>query len=327
MILSDVVPFRGQHCETTTLGVLLGNVDVHLSEPMLFGLGEGLGFIYWDATYMPFPFMGGRSSPGAVATALTRNLGLELRRAETTSPTKAWRNVCAAIDAGTPVGLQLDSYHLDYVPDPFHFGGHMVAMYGYDDTDAYLVDTAPLGGTVRTSLTSLAEARASRVPMAARHLSFTVHREADPPELRDVLPGVLERTAESFLDPPIATLGHRGIDTASRRVLGWLERSSDPARDLPGAASVMESGGTGGGLFRRIFADFLAEAREHVDLPGLPEAQERYRAAADKWTEVAGAIAEAGLTGDGAHLATASGLLREIGELERGALRALAKAR
>ncbi|GHF51916.1 hypothetical protein GCM10018783_20810 [Streptomyces griseosporeus] len=40
------------------------------------------------------------------------------------------------IDAGRPVGLQLDSYHLDYFTTKVHFGGHVVAMYGYDDQDA-----------------------------------------------------------------------------------------------------------------------------------------------------------------------------------------------
>ena len=51
------------HCETTALGVLLGHLGIDLSEPMLFGLGEGLSFVYWDAKYLDFPFLGGRSRP------------------------------------------------------------------------------------------------------------------------------------------------------------------------------------------------------------------------------------------------------------------------
>ncbi|WP_328410884.1 BtrH N-terminal domain-containing protein [Nocardia sp. NBC_00403] len=38
-----------QHCETTALGVLLRHQGLDLSEPMLFGPGSGLSFIYWDA--------------------------------------------------------------------------------------------------------------------------------------------------------------------------------------------------------------------------------------------------------------------------------------
>ena len=39
--------FNGQHCEITTTGTLLKHIGIELSEPMLFGLGEGLGYIYW----------------------------------------------------------------------------------------------------------------------------------------------------------------------------------------------------------------------------------------------------------------------------------------
>jgi hypothetical protein len=54
MIIENVSFPTGQHCETTTLGALLRHEGLELSEPMLFGLGEGLGFIYWDASNMDF---------------------------------------------------------------------------------------------------------------------------------------------------------------------------------------------------------------------------------------------------------------------------------
>ncbi len=39
--------FNGEHCETTATGSLLKHLGIELSEPMLFGLGEGLGYIFW----------------------------------------------------------------------------------------------------------------------------------------------------------------------------------------------------------------------------------------------------------------------------------------
>lgn len=45
------VDARGmRHCETTALGVLLRHQGIDLSEPMLFGLGSGLSFVYWTAS-------------------------------------------------------------------------------------------------------------------------------------------------------------------------------------------------------------------------------------------------------------------------------------
>jgi len=62
-IIEEFIPFEGEHCETTTMGNLLQFAGVKLSEPMLFGLGQGLGFIYWDSKGMNFPFIGGRVKP------------------------------------------------------------------------------------------------------------------------------------------------------------------------------------------------------------------------------------------------------------------------
>ena len=55
--------FIGEHCETTATGTLLKFINIELSEPMLFGIGEGLGYIYWDMKNMAFPFLGGRIKP------------------------------------------------------------------------------------------------------------------------------------------------------------------------------------------------------------------------------------------------------------------------
>ena len=38
-------PFIGQHCETTATGTLLKQLGIELSEPILCGLGEGIGII------------------------------------------------------------------------------------------------------------------------------------------------------------------------------------------------------------------------------------------------------------------------------------------
>ena len=51
MILENYQPFIGQHCETTATGSLLNQIGIALSEPMLFGIGERLSFIYWNMNY------------------------------------------------------------------------------------------------------------------------------------------------------------------------------------------------------------------------------------------------------------------------------------
>ncbi len=323
MTIVDVEARGMRHCETTALGVLLRHEGLDLSEPMLFGLGSGLSFIYWDSKGMAFPFLGGRVKPFDLTRNLTARLGLTLTAKETTSPRKAWENVTAPIDAGRPVGLQLDCYHLDYFHSKVHFGGHIVAMYGYDEHDAYLVDTDQQGGAVRTGRAGLATARAERGPMTARNRSFTVTLPARPPSWQDQIIPAIRDCADAFLAAPIANLGHRGIEKAGKKVPGWLLRAGEPRRDLPQAALLMEKGGTGGALFRALYRDFLGECARLIDDGDLRTGHRLYAEAAVLWTDVSTLIEKAGESGDAGHLEQAGAILHDLSRIERDAMRVL----
>jgi hypothetical protein len=317
--VTDIDARGTQHCETTALGVLLRHQGLDLSEPMLFGLGSGLSFVYWDSKSLDFPFLGGRVKPFHLTRNLATRLKLELQVQETTSPRRAWENVTASIDAGHPVGLQLDSYYLDYFGSKVHFGGHVVAMYGYDDHDAYLVDTGQQGGTVSTSLAGLARARAARGPMTAKHRSFTLTAPTDLPSPQDQIVPAITACADAFLNPPIAKAG--------KLVRTWLQRTDNPQRDLPQAALLMEKAGTGGALFRNLYRDFLAECTQLLDSSHLRTGHRLYTEAATLWTEAAALITTAGESGDARCLAQTGRILCDLSRVEREAMQALSRLR
>ncbi|GAA3443179.1 BtrH N-terminal domain-containing protein [Planomonospora venezuelensis] len=324
MPIVEGVEARGMHhCETTALGVLLRHGGLDLSEPMLFGLGSGLSFVYWDGKGMAFPFLGGRVKPFELTRNLAARLGMTLLVEETTSPRKAWENLAAPIAAGRPVGLQLDCYHLEYFRSKVHFGGHVVAAYGYDEHDVYLVDTGPQGGAVRTGRDSLAMARAARGPMTARNRSFTITPPEHPPRWQDRIIPAVRDCADAFLAAPIANLGHRGIEKAARQVPGWLARAGDPGQDLPQAALMMERAGTGGALFRALYRDFLGECAQLVDHGGLRTGHTLYAEAATLWTHVAALIEKAGESGDAGPLEQARLILNDLSRIERDAMQVL----
>ncbi|KJK47718.1 BtrH N-terminal domain-containing protein [Streptomyces sp. NRRL F-4428] len=321
--VKDIDARGTQHCETTTLGLLLRHQGLDLSEPMLFGLASGLSFLYWNSKKMDFPFLGGRVKPFDLTRNLAARLRLRLQVQETTSPRKAWDSVAASIDAGHPVGLQLDSHHLDYFGSKVHFGGHIVALYGYDDHTAYLVDTDQQGGAVSTSLSSLARARAARGPMTAKHRSFTLTTPKNMPAPHGQIVPAITACADAFLNPPIANLGHRGIEKTGRLVRTWLQCTDDPQRDLPQAASLMEKAGTGGALFRNLYRDFLAECTELLDSSHLRTGHRLYAEAAVLWTEAAALIKEAGERGDAQCLVQAGTVMGDLARIEREAMSAL----
>lgn len=317
----------GIHCETSTLRVLLAGAGIDLSEPMLFGLGSGLSFVYWDSRRQPLPFIGGRVKPFEIALSVADRCGVALDVHETSSARLAWQRVRGALDEGATVGLQLDSYYLDYFTSRVHFAGHFAAMIGYDEQNAHLVDTAQQGGRVSTNLDSLAAARSARGPMSARNRSFTV-RAGAPTDLPSSIIDAVAATAEAYLNPPIANIGGRGVRAAARKLPTWLDRVADPFVDLPLIASLMERGGTGGGLFRNLYRDFLAEAREIVDLApseaaAWDEGIDLFDESAVLWTRAANLIDTAGREREPRLLAEGSAVLNTIADVETAALERL----
>ena len=82
----------GKHCETSAIKTALDHHGLELSEEMLFGLGGGIGFIYWYMKMMPAPMVGGRNGKSEdFAGGICRRLGAEFSFAETAP--QAWQQI------------------------------------------------------------------------------------------------------------------------------------------------------------------------------------------------------------------------------------------
>lgn len=325
MIIENIDPFIGQHCESTATGTLLNQIGVELSEPMIFGLGEGLGFLFWRMKTMDFPFMGGRVKTDLLTENLCKHLNLNLEVMETSSIKKAWKNAADYIDQGKVVGLKLDCYHLDYFSDKIHFAGHYAAMYGYDSEYAYLVDTDQQGGMVKTSLKNLELARNEKGPMSSKNLSYTITKNSDDLDLSTAITKAIRANAESFLNPPIKNFTYRGILKASVEIKKWFKNSKDVKGDFQTTAMLMERAGTGGSLFRNLYRDFLKEAAEILKSDELMEVQKDFIGIAKKWKTVSDLFHTAGETDDIDYINQASDILVDLSKLEKEAMEQLGK--
>ena len=323
MIIPNFQAFQGQHCETTATGSLLYQLGIELSEPMLFGLGEGLGYIFWKMKSMDFPFIGGRVKPDVLTENICRNLNLELEVKETSSVKKAWKNVTQYIDQGTAVGLKLDCYHLDYFTNKVHFAGHYVSMYGYDDEFAYLNDTNQQGRKAQTTLESLALARNEKGPMSSRNRSYTISKPQELPDLKTVIPQAIHNNATEFLHPPIQNLYYKGIHKTSKEIHTWFQTSQDVSTEFSTSALLMERAGTGGSLFRNLYRDFLQESGELMESEELLRASEEYGEIAKGWKRVADLFIRIGQTQEISYVNDAAEILVELSEKERGAMESL----
>lgn len=324
MKIENLKPFDGQHCETTATGTLLKQTGIDLSEPMLFGLGEGLGFIYWNMKTMNSPFIGGRVKPDILTQNIARNLKLELTVKETSSSKKAWTYVKELLDNGQVVGLKLDCYHLEYFSNPFHFAGHYAAIYGYDHQNAFLVDTRQQGGLVQTSLESLALARAEKGPMASKNMYYTLQKTATEPDLNTIIPAAIKNNAAEYLNPPITNIAYKGILKTSNEIVKWFRTSQDIEGEFKLSAMMMEKAGTGGALFRNLYRDFLKESYERLQVTQLKTGYEAFTEIAELWTSVSELFEKVSQTKEFQYIQQASERLKTIAEKERKAMELLA---
>lgn len=323
MIIKDYIPFNGQHCETTTTGSLLKQININLSESMLFGIGEGLGYIFWNMKIMDFPFIGGRVKPDLLTKNICNNLNLDLDVKETSSIKKAWQNVKQYIDKGQVVGLKLDCYHLDYFSNKINFAGHYASIYGYDEEWAYLNDTNQQGRDAVTTLNSLELARNEKGPMSSKNLSYTISRNNDLPDLKDVIKRAIYKNALDFLNPPIKNIGYKGIYKTSSEITKWFNSSIDIKADFQTSASIMENGGTGGSLFRNLYRDFLKESGELLESSQLIKASSEYAEIAILWKNIADLFHTIGETKDLTYVNEAAKIFIELSERERSAMEKL----
>lgn len=331
MTATPARPFRGVHCETVATGTLLGAIGYDLSEPMLFGLGEGLAFVFLNLSSLPLPFLGGRNKPFALTEAICRNLRATLRADETASHAKAWARLEACLGKGQPVGLQLDCFYLPYFHDAPHFAGHFVAAIGLDGDKVRVVDTMQQGSVQRVGRAELESARHARGPMSARARAYTVHSPTKPPTrvaLGRAALAAIRANAHRYLHPEFSGMGARGLAKLAASLPTWLSKAKSPPEDLRLAADLMERGGTGGALFRNMYRDFLDEVARLVPAQArtLRAARDEIARSAEQWAAIAHLLERCARDGRGQHLTDAAGLCRSIADAEVAAMKLLADA-
>jgi hypothetical protein len=302
-------PFPGftvyptHHCVTGSLKHVYDYHGYPISEDLLLGLGRGLGFVYFhfkgtDPFYGGRANVAGRKEEGLEKTA-GRRTGVAAESHATSSSGKAQATLLELLEANEPVLVYLDMGFLPYFdfPEDFHFGGHVIVVAGYDpDTGWVLVadrdrELHPVAWDV------LEKARGSAYkPFPPRHTWYTFDFDAArPPTVGEVRESIGEVCA-GMLTPPINNLGVKGIRKATRETMKWPEILDEDAlrRTCFNVAMFIDDrGGTGGGIFRYMYARFLGEATSITGEPRLAGMATELTAIGDRWEEVAAGFAKA----------------------------------
>jgi hypothetical protein len=281
------------HCVTGSMRHVYVYNDHDISEDMLLGIGAGVGFSYWHFKGQP-PFIGGRSMPKPSMEEIAgQRTGVIVEPHTTTSARKATSALLEILEAGQPAMIQCDMGYLPYLDfggEEYHFGGHVVAVCGYDPaTDQVLIadrdeELHPV------SMAALEQARGSThkpFPPKNRWYTFDFGQKRMP-TAEEVRQAIREQ-AQVMLEPPISNIGVKGIRKAAKMVPQWPQKLDE--NELRWALFntwifISPTGGTGGGIFRYMFSRFLREAAGIAGDPRLEQSADEFKRIGDRWEEL-----------------------------------------
>ena len=324
----------GGHCSSTALRDLLNFYGHDYTEDMVFGLGSGLGFIYYhNPAVQPRVYIGGRAFK--LEEQLASNLGFGMEVVSGLDAKAGWLEAKQMMDEGLPVMVRTDVHYLDYLRAKVHFSGHRVVLVGYDEERgvAFVADNDR--DTVQEcSLASLSAARSSTwfpQPAENSYYRFRVPDRLAP--LEDAITRAIRLTVTINTNTRgdwayvtggdvTATAGIDGLARLSSEMPGWPEMMDPESLTLVCRNIYVsaEKGGTGyGGNFRRMYGRFLLEAAGVTGETDLAPLGNEFVGIGDRWTEMCLAFKE--LSSDGAAaVRKAAPMARELCRREREAL-------
>jgi Domain of unknown function (DUF4872)/Butirosin biosynthesis protein H, N-terminal len=330
----DFKHIQAAHCENGVTTNLLRSAGVNkMTEPLAFGIGSGLFFIY-----IPFlkigngPAIAFRTLPGLIFKRTCKSLGIPVIRKKFSSKQEAGNFLEQCLQEGHPVGCQVGVYYLSYFPKEyrFHFNAHNLIVYGREQ-DNYLVSD-PVMETV-TTLTryELERVRFAKGALAPKgQLYYPVgKREVTDEQLRRAIQSGVKRNVRDMLRIPGNIAGVKGIAYTGKKIKKWRDRLGIQKAGLYLAQLVrmQEEIGTGGGGFRYIYGAFLQEAHSFHPNDELLEISKTFTQSGDLWRSAA--VQAAGIykgrLGAQGDFNVMGDYLLEIAEVEKTAFKALSK--
>ena len=259
----DFSHHQAAHCENGVASNLLKDKGLNISEPMVFGIGSGLFFVY-----LPFikvnhaPVMSYRPLPGMIFNKLSKRLGIKIKRQKFSSEAKANQALEENLKNKIPTGLQVGVYNLTYFPDEyrFHFNAHNLVVYGKEG-DSYLISDPVMQEVTTLTEEELNKVRFAKGAFAPRgQMYFPIHIPVEI-NFQEAIVKSIKDTCRNML-APIPIVGVKGIKMVSRQIRKWPVKNGNKKANhyLAQMVRMQEEIGTGGGGFRFIYAAFLQEA-------------------------------------------------------------------
>ena len=341
-VVRSFIPQGGKHCITNSLKQIFSYYGYPLSEEMMFGLASGLSFLYLNQSSSPM--INGRIKIFEFEKKLADRLNISIQCKAGSDYKKISQLSKDMIDQNKPILIYVDMPYLSYLGlnKNSHFGGHAVVLFGYDDKleQFWISDRDNHDNPIRTPFGEIAEdyhlvsyqemkqARNSTYrPFPAKNkyllFDFQGYKEID----KKILTEAIAETCDAMLNPPAKLFGINGILKFSTEILKW-EKFNPNKMKLSGTTNyfqISKDGGTGGGIFRKMYGDFLIEASTILDNKNIAMLGTEFIEVATQWDNIAEDLWQLSLSGDASLLQKMSKELIAIYYQEKNLYQSLQK--
>lgn len=330
-MIIDFKHHQSAHCENGVTSNLLKFHGFDVSEAMTFGISSGIFF-----AYLPFLKLNGlpvttfRPLPGMIFKRAAAALGIKIYRRKFRDQEESMRALDEVLDAGIPVGLQVGVFHLTYFPRHyrFHFNGHNIVAFGREN-GSYLISDPVMEDAQTLSPGELMKVRWAKGPFPPKGHMYYLTKLPSGCDLKSAIIKGIRRSCRDMLGIPVPLMGVRGIRYLSKQIRNWPERLGDRKATLylGQLIRMQEEIGTGGAGFRFIYAAFLQEAAQALNISGLGDLSRDMTECGDRWRTLADISARIikGRNSAQENYEALSGILAEIADREQAIFSELKK--
>lgn len=286
----------GVNCGTTAALNVLKHWGYSFSEPLLFGLGKGLGFTYYADSTLPYPFVSGRGNH--LYENIMNSLGFD---------TEIYggdhgqiRNIFQRLEEGQPSVVLLDLNKLDYITnnlpkmdDPYLYSEHHAIVVGGDEKENYILLKDHLWPVMRLDVPDFESAWGADYiipkPLIQYYYKDSIKKNMlDESKLKQSILFAIYRNFHELkfpCNPTNNVSGVRGMKSFLNDMTNFSAKfaGEDRGSILFNMLISIEKLGTGGGNFRRFYSKFLRDAFRITGVEFLQEFSQTYNGLSEKW--------------------------------------------